>query len=416
MGFTMTTPNHNSDTKQPSNPSMNTAANVNSLEHQQDDSLDAKFNVPATDLNQLRQKIDKVDGEILQLISNRAKLAQEVADYKKQHKEPNDSEGGANPIFYRPEREAQVLKNIMQRNQASDSPISDEKMARLFREIMSVCLDLEAPQKIAFLGPVGTFTHGAALKHFGKAATTVPLTTITDVFREVEAKTAAYGVVPVENSSEGVVNHTLDGFLSSSLKIIGEVELPIHQNFLVAEHTKLDSLSRIYSHQQSLAQCRHWLDVNYPNVERVQVSSNGEAAKRLKHEWHSAAIAGDVAVAEYGLHKLHANIEDNPNNSTRFLIIGHEAIAPSGQDKTSILVSAPNKAGALLEILKPFSQHGVSLTSIETRPERPNKWAYVFFIDMEGHIEDDKVRMAIDAVRPLVKEVRILGSYPKAVI
>ncbi len=361
-------------------------------------------------LDNIRQNIDAVDCEIQTLINNRAKLAQQVAAVKKNH---TAADGNINPIFYRPEREAQVLKAVMERN---TGPIADEKMARLFREIMSVCLDLEAPQRIAFLGPVGTFTHAAALKHFGKAADTVPMTTITDVFREVEAGTAMYGVVPVENSSEGVVNDTLDGFLSSTLKIIGEVELPIHQNFLVAEHTKLDGLSRIYSHQQSLAQCRHWLDVNFPNVERVAVSSNGEAARRLKNEWHSAAIAGDVAVAEYGLHKLYSNIEDNPSNTTRFLIIGHEAIAPSGQDKTSIVVSAHDRAGALIEILKPLSYHGVSMTSIETRPERPNKWAYVFFIDMNGHINDANVSAAINDIRPLVKDLRILGSYPKAVL
>lgn len=356
-------------------------------------------------LNVLRQKIDGVDQQIQSLLNERATLAQQVATVKKDNED--------HPIFYRPEREAQVLKSVMARN---TGPIADEKMGKLFREIMSVCLDLEAPQKIAFLGPIGTFTHAAALKHFGKASTTIPLTTITDVFREVESGSAMYGVVPVENSSEGVVNHTLDGFLASNLKIIGEVELPIHQNFLVAAHTKVESLSRIYSHQQSLAQCRHWLDVNYPNVERVSVSSNGEAARRLKNEWHSAAIAGDVAVAEYDLHKLHENIEDNPGNTTRFLIIGQESVAPSGQDKTSIVVSAHDKAGALIEILKPLSEHGVSMTSIETRPERPNKWAYVFFIDMNGHIQDPNVSAAIEAIRPLVKEVRVLGSYPKAVL
>ncbi len=364
-------------------------------------------------LNRLRQDIDAVDCEIHTLINDRAKLAQQVATVKKSQVANSDDPSARDPIFYRPEREAQVLKAVMARN---IGPIADEKMARLFREIMSVCLDLEAPQRIAFLGPLGTFTHAAALKHFGKAADTLPLSTITDVFREVEAGTAMYGVVPVENSSEGVVNHTLDGFLSSTLKIIGEVELPIHQNFLVAEHTKVDGISRIYSHQQSLAQCRHWLDVNYPNVERVAVSSNGEAARRLKNEWHSAAIAGDVAAAEYDLHKLYANIEDNPSNTTRFLIIGHESIAPSGQDKTSIVVSAHDKAGALIEILKPLSYHGVSMTSIETRPERPNKWAYVFFIDMDGHIQDPNVSAAIADIRPLVKDVRILGSYPKAVL
>lgn len=359
-------------------------------------------------LDIIRQKIDGVDHQIHELINARAKLAQQVADIKKQHED--------HPIFYRPEREAQVLKAVMARNNHLGGVISDEKMATLFREIMSVCLDLESPQVIAYLGPVGTFTHAAALKHFGKAATTVPLTTITDVFREVEAGSAMYGVVPVENSSEGVVNHTLDAFLGSTLKIIGEVELPIHHNFLVAEHTKVDSLSRIYSHQQSLAQCRHWLDVNFPNVERVAVSSNGEAAKRLQNEWHSAAIAGEVAVNEYSLHKLYENIEDNPGNTTRFLIVGRESIAPSGQDKTSILVAAHDKSGALIEILDPFRKHGVSLTSIETRPERPNKWSYVFFIDMNGHIQDPNVSAAIGEIRGIVKELRVLGSYPKAVI
>ncbi len=361
--------------------------------------------VDANAIRGLRDKIDRIDEQIQTLINERASIAQEVAITKKNHE--ND------PIFYRPEREAQVLNAVMARN---TGPLSGEKMAKLFREIMSVCLELEAPQKVAYLGPVGTFTHAAALKHFGKAITTVPMATITDVFREVEAGSASYGVVPVENSSEGVVNHTLDAFLNSGLKIIGEVELPIHHNFLVAQHTKVDSLSRIYAHQQSLAQCRHWLDVNFPNVERVAVSSNGEAARRLQNEWHSAAIAGDVAVAEYGLHKLHENIEDNPGNTTRFLIIGKEDIAPSGQDKTSIVVSSPDRAGALIEILEPLKRHGVSMTSIETRPERPNKWAYVFFIDMNGHINDDNVKNAIEDIRPLVKELRILGSYPKAVL
>lgn len=353
----------------------------------------------------LRDKIDQIDEQIQTLINERASIAQQVAITKKNHED--------DPIFYRPEREAQVLKAVMERNAG---PLSGEKMVKLFREIMSVCLELEAPQKVAYLGPVGTFTHAAALKHFGKAITTVPLATITDVFREVEAGSASYGVVPVENSSEGVVNHTLDAFLNAGLKIIGEVELPIHHNFLVAQHTKVDSLSRIYAHQQSLAQCRHWLDVNFPSVERVAVSSNGEAARRLQNEWHSAAIAGDVAVAEYGLHKLHENIEDNPSNTTRFLIIGKEDIAPSGQDKTSIVVSSPDRAGALIEILEPLKRHGVSMTSIETRPERPNKWAYVFFIDMNGHIDDDNVKNAIEDIRPLVKELRVLGSYPRAVL
>lgn len=358
------------------------------------------------EIGQLRQQIDDIDEKLQNLINARADLAKKIAVVKKHHED--------HPIFYRPEREAQVLKAVMTRNGTGAMPA--DKMARLFREIMSACLDLEAPQKVAYLGPAGTFTHAAALKHFGKAATTVPLATIMDVFREVESGAAMYGVVPVENSSEGVVNHTLDGFLSSDLKIIGEVELPIHHQFLVDKHTKVNAISQIYAHQQALAQCRQWLDTHFPNIERVAVSSNGEAARRLKDEWHSAAIAGDVAASEYNLHKLHENIEDNPNNSTRFLVIGHEQIAPSGQDKTSIVVSSPDKAGALIEILEPLKRHGVSMTSIETRPERPNKWAYVFFIDMNGHIDDQNVRCAIDEIRPLVKELRVLGSYPKAVL
>ena len=356
----------------------------------------------------LRQQIDNVDKKIQTLINERAGYAVEVAKIKKNQED--------NPIFYRPEREAQVLKAVMERNQAIGGVLTDDKMARLFREIMSACLDLEAPQKVAYLGPAGTFTHQAVLKHFGKATTTVPLSSITDVFREVEAGSATYGVVPVENSSEGVVNHTLDGFLGSDLNIIGEVELPIHHQFLVGEHTKVGSISKIYAHQQALAQCRQWLDTHYPNVERVAVSSNGEAARRIKSEWHSAAIAGDVAAAEYGLHKLNENIEDNPSNTTRFLVIGRERIAKSGNDQTSILVSAKDQAGALIQILQPLAKYGVSMTSIETRPERPNKWAYVFFIDMSGHIDDENVQKAMDEIRPQVKDLRILGSYPKAVL
>ncbi|MFL1731622.1 prephenate dehydratase [Moraxella oculi] len=356
-------------------------------------------------ITDLRSKIDHIDEQIQHLINQRASIAQKVAITKKHHE--------THPIFYRPEREAQVLQAVMERN---SGPLSGEKMARLFREIMSVCLELEAPQRVAYLGPAGTFTHAAALKHFGKAATVAPLVTIADVFREVESGAVMYGVVPVENSSEGVVNHTLDGFLSSDLKIIGEVELPIHHQFLVDKHTKVGAISKIYAHQQALAQCRQWLDTHYANIERVAVSSNGEAARRIKSEWHSAAIAGDVAAAEYDLHKLHENIEDDPSNTTRFLIIGRESVAPSGQDKTSILVSAKDKAGALIDILQPLAKHNVSMTSIETRPERQTKWAYVFFIDMVGHITDENVKNAIDDISNIAKDVRVLGSYPKAVI
>lgn len=356
-------------------------------------------------LDQLRQDIDQVDQQIHQLLNQRAQLAEGVAKAK--------FAADPNPLFYRPEREAQVLRNVMARN---EGPLKNETVARIFREIMSACLALEAPQTIAFLGPEGTFTQAAALKHFGHQALTRPLTTIDEVFREVEAGSAHYGVVPVENSSEGVVNHTLDCFIASNLHVIGEVELRIHHQLLIAPTTKPESISKIYAHPQALAQCRKWLDSHYPGVERVAASSNAEAAKRIRSEWHSAAIAGETAAELYDLTILHENIEDNPSNTTRFLIIGREAIPASGQDKTSLLVAAHDRAGALIEILAPFAKHNISLTSIETRPALPEKWAYVFFIDLNGHVSDSNVSAALAEIRPLVKEVRVLGSYPKAVL
>ena len=356
-------------------------------------------------LEQIRNDIDSVDQQIQELLNRRATLAEAVAKAKFAAED--------NPLFYRPEREAQVLRKVMERNQG---PLSDATMARLFREIMSACLALEAPQSIAFLGPEGTYTHSAVLKHFGKDAVVRPLPTIDEVFREVEAGSAHYGVVPVENSSEGIVNHTLDCFKASTLNVIGEVELRIHHQFLVSENTRKDSIKQIYAHQQTLAQCRKWLDAHYPGVERVALNSNAEAARRIRNEWHSAAIASDIAASMYNLEILYSNIEDNPENTTRFLVIGREKIPQSGNDKTSLLISAHDRAGALLEILAPFAKHQISLTSIETRPALPEKWAYVFFIDLEGHIDQDNVAAALNEIRPMVKELRVLGSYPIAVL
>lgn len=356
-------------------------------------------------LSTLRQEIDSVDEQLQVLINKRASLAEAVAKVKLSTEDT--------ALFYRPEREAQVLRKVMERNQG---PLSDETIARLFREIMSACLALEAPQSIAFLGPEGTFTQSAAYKHFGQDAITRPCNTIDEVFREVEAGSAHYGIVPVENSSEGVVNHTLDCFKNSHLQVIGEVELHIHHQLLISEHTRKDSIKQIYAHQQTLAQCRKWLDQHYPGVELVAVNSNADAARRIRNEWHSAAIASDVAAKIYNLEILHANIEDNPDNTTRFLVIGREKAERSGQDKTSILVSAQDRSGALLDILTPLAKHNITMTSIETRPDLPTKWAYVFFIDLKGHMDDENVRLALAEIRPMVKELRVLGSYPMAVL
>ncbi|MGI9276980.1 MAG: prephenate dehydratase [Endozoicomonas sp.] len=353
----------------------------------------------------LRKKIDKLDREILELISARANCAQKVAQVKQ--KEDPDA------VFYRPEREAQVLRKVMERN---GGPLDDEEMARLFREIMSACLALEEPVKVAFLGPEGTFTQQAALKHFGHSARSVPMAAIDEVFREVSAGAVNYGVVPVENSTEGIISHTLDSFMDSPLMICGEVVLRIHQHLMISENTRKEHITRIYSHAQSLAQCRKWLDAHWPMAERVAVSSNAEAAKRIRGEWNAAAIAGDMAAELYGLEKLAEKIEDLPDNSTRFLIIGNESVPPSGDDKTSIVVGIKNQPGALHTVLEPFHIHNVDLTRIESRPTRNGMWSYVFFIDFEGHVEDPVVKKALSRLGERASDFRVLGSYPKGVL
>lgn len=358
-------------------------------------------------LDTIRQNIDRLDQEIQQLISERARCAQQVGEVKK-------AEGVDSALFYRPEREAQVLEKVMARN---TGPLHAEEMARLFREIMSACLALEQPMRIAYLGPEGTFTQTAALKHFGHSVKTVPMASIDAIFREVEAGAVNYGVVPVENSTEGVITHTADSFMDSSVRIIGEVELRIHHHLLVSEGTKPEAISRIYSHQQSLAQCRKWLDQHFPKAERVAVASNADAAKRIKGEWHSAAIAGETAADLYGLTKLYESIEDNPRNTTRFLIIGREAVPPSGDDKTSIIVGLKkDQSGALYSILEPFKSRNINLTRIESRPSQKDAWSYVFFIDLEGHIDDVKVKEALTDLSACVREMKLLGSYPRAVL
>ncbi|NLJ12696.1 MAG: prephenate dehydratase [Gammaproteobacteria bacterium] len=360
------------------------------------------------ELQALRVRIDSLDEKILELISQRARCAQEVGRIKMA-----TLEEGEEAVFYRPEREAQVLKRIMELNKG---PLDNEEMARLFREIMSTCLALEQPLKVAYLGPEGTFSQAAALKHFGQAVVSKPMAAIDEIFREVAAGAVSFGVVPVENSTEGAINHTLDSFLEHDLVICGEVELRIHHHLLVAENTKTEKISRIYSHAQSLAQCRKWLDAHYPNVERVAVSSNAEAAKRVKSEWNSAAIAGDMAAQLYGLSILADKIEDRPDNSTRFLIIGNQTVPATGDDKTSVIISMSNKPGALHELLIPFHASGIDLTRIETRPSRSGKWSYVFFIDFYGHKDDPLVRDALEKVAQESVGLKVLGSYPNAVL
>ena len=352
----------------------------------------------------VRQRIDDIDSALLRLIGERAACAQEVATIK--------TEAGERD-FYRPGREAEVLRRIQAHN---PGPLGDAQMARLFREIMSACLALEQPLAIAFLGPAGTFTQTAALKHFGQAVETRPAGDIGEVFREVEAGNCHYGVVPVENSTEGVVSHTLDLFLHSPLRIAGEVDLRIRHHLLSREGS-LDAIQTLYSHQQSLAQCRAWLDRHLPCVARVPVASNAEATRlAAAAPGHAAAIAGEAAAELYGLDILYRGIEDEPGNTTRFLVLGHEDARPSGDDKTSLLLACRNQAGGLHALLAPLARHGISMTRIESRPSRRGVWDYVFFVDLLGHREDSIVAKALAALRQEALLFKVLGSYPRAVL
>lgn len=355
-------------------------------------------------LQQIRERIDSLDIQIQELINQRASAAQDVARVKR----GEDKEA----FFYRPEREAEVLAAVKARNQG---PLGDEEMTRLFREIMSACLALEQPLRIAFLGPEGTFTQSAALKHFGHSVKTMALDSIPDIFRDVESGACNYGVVPVENSTEGVISHTLDMFLNSDLKICGEVTLRIHHH-LMSKEKDIADITKVYSHQQSLAQCRLWLDRNMHKVELNPVGSNAEAARLANNDANSAAIAGEMAAEIYGLDILAESIEDEPDNTTRFLIIGRQNVPASGNDKTTLLLSARNVAGSLNTLLTPLAEHNVSMTRIESRPSRRGMWDYVFFIDIQGHKNDPEVAQAMEELRGDADLFKVLGSYPVAVL
>jgi chorismate mutase/prephenate dehydratase len=361
---------------------------------------------PVAELGKIRARIDEVDTALQELLSERALLAQKVGISK--HAD------GRTVDFYRPEREAEVLRAAIARNKG---PLRDEEILRLFREIMSACLAQQEPLKVAFLGPEGTFTQQAVFKQFGHSVRALALPTIEDVFHEVEAGAADFGVVPIENSTEGTVTHTLDRFLLSPLNICGEVELRIHQ-YLMGRMKSLENVQRICSHQQSLAQCRQWLDENLPQVERIAVSSNAEGARRARDEQGTAAIAPQAAAEVYGLEVLVAEIEDRPDNTTRFLVVGNKTFQPSGQDKTTLLVSQrkTDAPGALYLLLEPLAKNAISMTRIESRPSRRGKWDYVFFIDIEGHAQDDAVARALADLKRRASLFRVLGSYPRAIL
>ena len=352
-------------------------------------------------LKPLREQIDALDRQLLVLLNQRAEVAQQVGHVKALTDAP----------VFRPEREAQVLRNVAARN---PGPLHDGDVQTIFREVMSACRALEKRLTVAFLGPAGTYSEQAVFRQFGQAVEALPCVSIDEVFRATEAGTAEFGVVPVENSNEGAVNRTLDLLLQTSLIISGEISLPVHHSLMTRSGT-MEGVQRICSHSQSLAQCQNWLNQNYPQIPRQSVASNGEAARIAAEEPGTAAIAGESAGSRYGLQLVRSHIQDDPHNRTRFAVIGRQRPAPSGNDHTSVVLSVPNKAGAVYALLAPLASHGVSMTRFESRPARTGAWEYYFYVDLEGHAEDEKMRRALAELEQSAAFFKLLGSYPLSV-
>lgn len=351
-------------------------------------------------LQKLREQIDRIDDQLLELLNQRARVVLEVGHLK----ERNDD------LFYVPSREKKIYERLTGGN---PGPFPNDAVHKVFREIISASLNMEMPLQVAFLGPQTTFTHQAAMQQFGLSAALVPLKSIPAVFDEVERGRAHYGVIPVENSTEGVVNHTLDMFINSELKIIAEIMLEISHH-LLSKSGRIEQITKIISHPQPLAQCRHWLETNLPDIPLVDVSSTAAAAQMVAEDESAAAIASSAAAAHYGLQVVKARIEDNPHNFTRFLVVGKKAPGKGGDDKTSIMFSIKDEPGILYRMLEPFSKRQINLTKIESRPMKQKAWEYVFFLDLMGHCDDEQIAAAIEELRPHCHFLKILGSYPQA--
>jgi chorismate mutase/prephenate dehydratase len=356
-------------------------------------------------LKQHRDQIDAIDEQILKLANERASHARHIGELK--------DDG----VIYRPEREAQVLRRLTELN---PGPLPAEAVTNIFRSIMSNCRALEKEMTVAFLGPLGTYSEEAALKQFGEGKHAVVCGSIDEVFRTVESGQADYGVVPVENSNEGAVGLTLDLLLSSPLKICGEVTIPIH-HCLLSQQTDIHQISHVFSHSQSLSQCHEWLNKMLPKAEREPVTSNARAAQMI-HDLiaadgtFAAAIASKRAAELFNLNILAENIEDDPKNTTRFLVLSAHDVAPSGEDKTSFVTATKNQPGAILGLLEPLAKHNVSMTKLESRPAKGGMWEYVFYVDIEGHVQDANVASAINEITSRASYLKLLGSYPQAVI
>lgn len=347
-----------------------------------------------------RKEIDRLDDEILRLLNERSKNVIEIGKLKKL------SDREAN--LHTPAREAEIIERLIDQN---PGPFPNEAIRPVYREIMSASLSLEGPQKVAYFGPAATFTHLACTKRFGTSAQYVPVNSIKDVFDEVERGRANFGVVPIENSTEGVVNYTLDMFIDSNLFIYGEVLLEV-SHYLLSKTGRLEDIKKIYSHPQPIAQCRHWLETNLPHVPVSEVTSTARAAELCVDDPTAAAIASELAGQLYGLKILKSRIEDNINNFTRFLILSQKPAERTGKDKTSVMLSVKDRVGALYDLLRPFASHGINMTKIESRPSRRKAWEYIFFVDIEGHKDEDRVRKALEEVKNRCLFMKVLGSYP----
>ena len=353
-------------------------------------------------LADLRIQIDAIDKELLTLLNRRAQVAKQVGDVKKREGTP----------FFRPDRVAQVIEHIQQ---ANTGPLKNEHVAAVWREIMSACLALESPVRVAYLGPVGTFSEQAALQFFGASIEHVPCISIDEVFRATATGSAEYGVVPVENSTEGVVSRSLDLFLNSPLHIIGEVSLMVRHN-LLRLYDSLENIEAVYAHPQALAQCQGWLTTHLPNAERRAASSNAEGARLASTNPAWAGIASDRAASQFALHTAAHAIQDDAFNRTRFAVVclpqTLPSPPPSGNDCISLVVSVPNRPGAVHDILVPLKVHGVSMTRFESRPARSGQWEYYFYIDLQGHPSQDHVKAALADLQRLCAFYKVLGTYP----
>lgn len=353
-------------------------------------------------LPSLRAAIDAVDARVLELLNERAGLAERVGDVKRAD--------DADAQVFRPEREAQVIRGLGERNRG---PLPNEAIGFIYREIMSACRALERAATVSYLGPEGTYSEQAVIRQFGRSVTRRPSANIDEIFRDVESKASDFGVVPIENSTEGAVNRSLDLMVNSPLRICGEVALAVDHHLLTKSGT-MDGVTRVCAHPQALAQCIEWLTRHHPGLERLPVASNGLAARMAADDPTAAAIAGDIAVERYALVPVATHIQDVARNVTRFAVIGSIATSPSGRDRTSIVFSVANKAGAVHEALEPLARHGVSMTRFESRPSRTGVWVYHFYIDLEGHESDAGVAAALVELKAQAGFFKVLGSYPLA--